>query len=294
MKRLIPMVVFVILLASCAPVATPAPMSTFTSLPPTPTATFTPVPTDTPIPTVTLTPAPENKFGLTNDRKISVNQVNFSEIFVDTDGDNKPDTVRPLSPAEIAAAQAHIDSHPEMTGQNEVGSEVQGNDLLPYRTLWINIDRDNILAVNTDPKNPNIVQILFAQADPTGEMRIPVTVFLDLMAQQAYLDGAKAAQGNVDGLAAQLATINHIQQLINGSASKLGLAIVMPYDANSSLINNPDFPGFNFTTLLRNAGGDDLRLLVQFGNGDNPQNKVAQAASIKSLRFPVEYGIVGE
>jgi hypothetical protein len=291
MKRLIPMVVFVILLASCAPAATPAPMSTFTSLPPTPTATFTPVPTDTPIPTVTLTPAPENQFGLTSDGTIAVNQVNFSDTFVDTNGDGTVDTVRPLSPAEIAAAQAYIDSHPEMTGKNEVGSEVQGNESLLHNTLWINVNRDNILAINKDPKNSDIVQIIFAQADPTGQTRIPVTVFLDLKAQQAYLKSAVTALGNADGLAAQLATLDHIQQFIDGSAPQLGLAIAMNGDPNSIILENSPV-AFHLTTLLVNEGGVDLRQLVLFGNGDKPQNKAEQAASIKTLQFAAEYGSV--
>jgi hypothetical protein len=97
--------------------------------------------------------------------------------------------------------------------------------------------------------------------------------------------------GNADGLAAQLATLDHIQQFIDGSAPQLGLAIAMNGDPNSIILENSPV-AFHLTTLLVNEGGVDLRQLVLFGNGDKPQNKAEQAASIKTLQFAAEYGSV--
>jgi hypothetical protein len=265
--RIILLSLLLLPLAACQGLTSPATPTT------TPSATITPTPTQTQIPpTATVTEIPYI-FGIDSEGNIPLNTV---DLMAQIEND--------IPAEQLAAEQAYLDAHPEILGNNLVGSTIEGQGAHPYRTLSIEIDRENILSIYQDKTGNNLYEIVFVQAAPDGKTKVIVHLDLDLNAQQHLIDDL-----NNPGFTARIIFPGQINALIQGDIDAISTNIYMnSVVGDGRLVNDP---AFALSRQLVEKDGLNVRELLLFAGGYQTEKIVQQRAAINNSQFVAPYAL---
>ncbi len=229
-----------------------------------------------------FSPAQDLKVGIGEDGKIPLNQVDLSARFADANNDGHMDGI---PQTQLDAELAYLAAHPEITGQgNYVDDAVEGSTIQPYRTLYMVIEKNNVIAINQDSNNPDLLEIVFTQSNPDGTARSIVHVLIDPKAQEHYIKDSP----DIETSRAHL-FINNIEQFLNGAVNKIRIAPFMNSVANPDLI---DDPAFARVRQVVEEEGDDLAALNLFTKGYFLENINDQKKIINTSTFISPYAII--
>ncbi len=238
-------------------------------------ATITVAPTETP----TLIPTPDYHIGVGQDGKIALNQVDLSNV------------VNGVPTAELAAEQAYLLAHPEITGQGNgpgFGTTIEGSGVLPWKTLTGRFSSRQLISASEDLNIPGLYELTFVIKAANNDTRALLSIILDPAAQQAYIDAAPPdVKAN---LLTKIITPQKLQDFIDGKIDFIDIPIFMNSTANAALI---DDPAFARVKQVVEAGGADLRQLFVFNQpGRSTTDYENSANTIDSLTFISPYAII--
>ena len=229
-------------------------------------------------------PTPDYHIGIQADGTIALNHIDLSARFADANHDGVMDGI---PQTQIDQELAFLASHPEITGAgNIVGQSIEGSGTLPYKTLSITVDRNNILAIN---QNGNMYEMVVAQNSPNNESVAIFHVIIDPQAMQYYLDHAPS--DIAEQMKERLLSPTIIEGLINGSIQSIKIPISMNSDANVNLQNDPAFARVK---QVVEAEGDDLTALNLFAKGYFPEDVNQQRQTINNTTFISAYATIVE
>jgi hypothetical protein len=169
-----------------------------------------------------------------------------------------------IPPEELAAELAYLDPPQMSLGYgNLFGFSVKGlpkEPDTPYQLHPTSVKAENILAINQDANNPDLVEIVYAQASKIGQTRAILHVLIDHDAQQAF---AKIAGLDTNTLFDK----NSISKLVNGDISALDLLICINVIYDPVRVNEP---AFALVKQVVEAEGAHRWDLVTFTSDDAP------------------------